>query len=153
MYKVLVTVTFDAAHKLDRYPGPCSRLHGHTYTITAEWAKPSLDHIGMALDMVELKKQLRHVVVDMDHYYLNKIRELKNTTAECIAQLLFTRLANKELTGNFLSAVTVEETPGCSVRYEETQKLLVSLNTPSLPPTASPEIESDDERLERIGEG
>lgn len=122
MYRVLVSITFDAAHRLEDYPGSCARLHGHTYTVTGEWEKDNLDRIGMAIDMVELKKQLRSAVVDMDHHYLNKIRGLPKSTAENIAKLLFERLSKNVSFGEFLHAVTVEETPGCSVRYTQSQK-------------------------------
>ncbi len=118
MFRIAVSTTFDAAHRLEGYIGPCARLHGHTYTVTGEWEKNKLDRIGIALDMVELKKQLRAVVVDMDHCFLNRIRNLAKTTAENIAQLLFERLSKRIPSGEFLVAVTVEETPGCSVRYE-----------------------------------
>jgi len=67
MYQVIVSTTFDAAHRLGDYQGPCARLHGHTYTVTGAWECTRLDRRGIALDMVELKKQLRSVVVDMDH--------------------------------------------------------------------------------------
>ncbi len=117
MYRVSVSTTFDAAHRLENYNGPCARLHGHTYTVTGEWERGTLDRLGIALDMVELKKQLKAVVVDMDHCHLNKIRDLAKTTAEAIAQLLFKRLSKRTPSGEFLVAVTVEETPGCSVRY------------------------------------
>ncbi len=117
MYRILVSVTFDAAHKLEKYDGPCSRLHGHTWTVTGEWERNLTDRRGITLDLVELKKHLRAVVVDMDHHYLNKIRTLAQPTAEGIAELLFKRLAARPPVGEYLTAVTVEETPGCSVRY------------------------------------
>ena len=131
MFKLSVSTTFDAAHRLENYPGPCSRLHGHTYTATGEWEKSNLDRIGIALDMVELKKQLRAVVVDMDHCFLNRIRGLAKTTAEGIAQLLFERLSKRVPSGEFLVAVTVEETPGCSVRYESDKSPARVLHTSS----------------------
>ncbi|KKL26443.1 hypothetical protein LCGC14_2395260 [marine sediment metagenome] len=118
MYRVIVSTTFDAAHRLVDYQGPCARLHGHTWKVTGEWEREQLDRRGLSLDLVHLKKQLRSVVVDMDHNLLNRIRELAKPTAENIAQLLFKRLSKKIPSGEYLIAVTIEETPGCSVRYE-----------------------------------
>ena len=121
MYRISVSTTFDAAHRLENYQGPCSRLHGHTFTVISEWECNNLDRRGITLDMVELKKHLRAVVVDMDHCFLNKLRELAKPTAENIAQLLFTRLSKRIPSGEYLVAVTVTETPGCSVRYTTTK--------------------------------
>lgn len=119
MYRVIVSTTFDAAHRLADYQGPCARLHGHTWKIAGEWERGQLDRRGLSLDLVHLKKQLRSVVVDLDHNFLNRVRELAKPTAENIAQLLFKRLSKKTPSGEYLIAVTVEETPGCSVRYTD----------------------------------
>lgn len=137
MYRVIVSTTFDAAHRLEDYQGPCARLHGHTYTVKGEWERGQLDRRGLALDMVDLKKQLRSVVVDMDHNFLNRIRDLAKPTAENMAQLLFKRLSKKTPSGEYLVAVEIEETPGCSVRYTdenrkqppETNKLVIKAAT------------------------
>lgn len=123
MFELSVSTTFDAAHRLENYSGPCSRLHGHTFTVTGVWGKTALDRVGMTLDLVELKKHLRVVLVDMDHCNLNKVRALPKPTAENIAKLLFERLAKRAGTGKFLKAVIIEETPGCSVRYAPTKIL------------------------------
>ncbi len=121
MYKIVVSLTIDAAHRLENYKGPCARLHGHTYTITGEWEKETQDHIGMVLDMVGLKKQLHYATVDMDHHFLNKVPALQKPTAENMSRLIYQRLAKAAHAGKYLAAVEVEETPGCSVRYWEPQ--------------------------------
>jgi 6-pyruvoyltetrahydropterin/6-carboxytetrahydropterin synthase len=117
MFNISVAHSIDAAHRLENYNGACSRLHGHTYTITGVWEKDTLDHIGMTLDMVELKKRLRQVTVDMDHNHLNKIKALPKPTAECMAQLIFSRLQKFPNSGKYLRSVTVLETPGCSIIF------------------------------------
>lgn len=119
MYRVIVSTSFDAAHRLEDYQGPCARLHGHTWKITGEWERGQLDRRGLTLDMVELKKHLRASVVDMDHNFLNRIRDLAKPSAENMAALLFKRLSKRPPAGEYLVAVTVEETPGCSVRYTD----------------------------------
>ncbi|MBO6236691.1 MAG: 6-carboxytetrahydropterin synthase, partial [Schwartzia sp.] len=36
MFELEVKCTFDAAHRVEGYPGKCDRLHGHTWTIAAK---------------------------------------------------------------------------------------------------------------------
>jgi len=133
MFEIRTEHQFDAAHRLENYSGPCARMHGHTFTVIGKWRKDSQDRAGITLDLVVLKRLLRGVTADMDHYYLNKIRALGEPTAENLARLLFERLAKKDPSGKYLHSVTVVETPGSSVTY-----------TPSPKGVAKPKTESED---------
>lgn len=85
--------TFDAAHTIVGYDGPCGRLHGHTYRVRLELIasrlRPSA-HLQRAV-MVADFKSLRWAKKDvdqggLDHAYLNDHPDLgEDTTAEVIA--------------------------------------------------------------------
>ena len=80
---VWVEMTFDSAHYLPQYEGPCKQLHGHTYKV-AVGVRGRVDPLtGMVLDMAVLKNKLRNVVTPLDHRCLNDILHLP--TAENIA--------------------------------------------------------------------
>ena len=48
MYKLSVTDSFSAAHRLCGYEGACSNLHGHNWTVRVALEAERLDNIGMA---------------------------------------------------------------------------------------------------------
>ena len=78
-------VTFDAAHHLEGYKGPCSRVHGHTYKVQLGVLAPIHKDTGIAIDMVEIAQFLNeHVVSVYDHQDLNEVME-KQPTAEMLA--------------------------------------------------------------------
>ncbi|UBV45532.1 6-carboxytetrahydropterin synthase (plasmid) [Deinococcus taeanensis] len=88
--------TFDSAHLITGYDGPCGRLHGHTYRVrmdlTATRLRPSAHvkrHI-MVADFKSLKWAKKDVDAGgLDHAYLNDLPELgEDTTAEVIAAYL-----------------------------------------------------------------
>ena len=75
MAKIRVTrkFTFEMAHALWNYDGPCRNIHGHSYqlfvTVTGE---PSADQnsskLGMVMDFSDLKKIVKNNIVEVfDH--------------------------------------------------------------------------------------
>jgi 6-pyruvoyltetrahydropterin/6-carboxytetrahydropterin synthase len=64
--------SFDAAHCLPNYVGPCSRMHGHTYFVELG-VLCSIDPIsGMGIDLRELGDFLKTNVVSLfDHDIVN----------------------------------------------------------------------------------
>lgn len=117
MYQLKVEASFDAAHRLPEYNGPCRRVHGHHWCIQATWEHTGVLVDGIAIDLVILKRLLRETVVMYDHQSLNQI--MANVpTAENIAQAIFRRLRAKDW-GKMLTQVAVEETPGSCVVYRE----------------------------------
>lgn len=81
------STTFDAAHSLPDYVGPCSNLHGHTYKVELGVSGPIDKKSGMILDMKILKTFLDiNVVAKFDHSNLNEWSSLESpSTAENIA--------------------------------------------------------------------
>lgn len=111
--KVLIAkeFTFDAAHKLLDYDGPCANLHGHTYRLHVVLSGP-LQKNGMVIDFVDLKKIVtERVLSKLDHKYINKT--IKQSTAENIAIWIWKQL-EKYLP---LYEIKLWETPTSFVTY------------------------------------
>ena len=109
MYELRVKHHFDAAHKLNDYDGECANLHGHRWIVEVLYQFYGLQKNGIAIDFKIVKDTLKGILPD--HKYLNDVMT-ENPTAENIAKWLFKQLGN-------CKAVTVWETPECSVTYRE----------------------------------
>ncbi len=68
MYSVTKTTTFDAAHMLSDYEGPCGNVHGHTYKVEATLSRPAIKK--MLVDFNLLKQVLEKTTAGMDHAFL-----------------------------------------------------------------------------------
>ncbi|HNX38562.1 MAG TPA: 6-carboxytetrahydropterin synthase QueD [Candidatus Cloacimonadota bacterium] len=95
MYKLNVTDTFSAAHRLCGYDGACSQLHGHNWKVRVGIACSCLDEIGMALDYGIIKKALQSILEELDHKYLNELEVLGglNPTSENLARYIFEEMS------------------------------------------------------------
>ena len=84
MYYLTVSSHFDAAHALVGYDGPCSNLHGHTWTIDVTVRGTKLDHVGIVYDFKALKRDLADLLDPLDHHFLNEVPpfDKMNSTAE-----------------------------------------------------------------------
>lgn len=79
---------FDAAHKLTFHKGKCQNLHGHTWSVLIEVAKrnievvedESLKDIEMVMDLSHLRKEVKEVISNLDHKYLNE--DIEHPTCE-----------------------------------------------------------------------
>lgn len=105
--------TFDAAHHLVGYDGPCSRVHGHRWRVVVwvEGEAEDLDEVGILWDFTNLKKLLKKY----DHQDLNEVLKL-NPTAENIAKLIHINLKVQDPDLNF--KVRVYESPKSFVEVE-----------------------------------
>lgn len=71
--RVTKKFTFDAAHALYGYDGPCKNIHGHTYTLSVTLiGKVISDNLnpknGMVIDFTDFKKVVKDNVIDVfDH--------------------------------------------------------------------------------------
>jgi len=85
--------TFDAAHHLHAYDGPCQHLHGHTYRlVVTACGKP--DARGIVIDFSELKQIVREcIIARLDHAYLNRVLPPMNTTAENMIVWMYEQLS------------------------------------------------------------
>ena len=125
MYEIFVETHFSAAHRLSKYPGDCSRWHGHNWVVTAFVQAEELNELGMAADFREIKEALCALVDKLDHRDLTDIPEFadRNPTCEVIAQHLYSGLSNqlrsRGLGSLKVARVTVRETPTAGATYFE----------------------------------
>lgn len=123
MYEIEVSAAFEAAHFIDGYEGKCARLHGHNWEVVAVVHGEQLDKLGMLIDFKILKAELKKVLDEFDHRYLNELATFakENPTAENLARKIFKRLATSDVFNGStkLYAVRVHETPGSCVTYHE----------------------------------
>ena len=118
MFEIGVTQHFDAAHRLDGYPGVCSRTHGHRFSVEVTLSGNKLDRLGMLIDFKTVKDRLNDVLCQFDHYYINEEPNFRNTnpTAENLANFIYGELLFRGLK---VDKVTIWETPECRVSYSE----------------------------------
>ena len=123
MYEIEVRAAFEAAHCLDGYDGKCARLHGHNWEVVAIVRGENLDALGMLIDFKIVKAELKKVLDEFDHRFLNDLEPFaaENPTAENIARKIFERLKSSELFNGStkLHGVKVCESPNSSVTYYE----------------------------------
>ena len=123
MYEIEVRAAFEAAHFIEGYAGKCARLHGHNWEVVAVVRGEKLDTLGMLIDFKILKAELKKVLDEFDHRFLNELKPFaeENPTAENLARKIFERLASSEIFNDSikLHAVRVHESPNSSVTYYE----------------------------------
>jgi len=119
-FEVTITANFEAAHRIPGYPGKCSQLHGHNWTIEVGVSGEQLNHLGMVMDFRELKAEVGKAVNTLDHCFLNELTAFCQypPTAETIAKYLFDSLL-EPLSGKNVTLlyVRVWESPSASVIY------------------------------------
>lgn len=95
MYKLSVTETFSAAHRLCGYQGACSNLHGHNWKVRVGLQAEQVDELGLALDFGVIKNHLQTVLQELDHAYLNELPafQKRNPSSENLARYIFERLS------------------------------------------------------------
>ena len=96
MFEVTIEQTFAAGHALRNYRGKCENVHGHNYRCQVTMEGDSLDHVGLLIDFVELKKAVASVIDRMDHQWLNDYPpfDVLNPSAENIAKYIYDEVAN-----------------------------------------------------------
>ena len=121
MFELKVKSEFEAAHYIKNYPGKCARLHGHNWIVEAVVQGENLNELGILVDFKILKDELKKVLDEFDHQYLNELELFanQNPTAEIIAKEIFDKLSTAEIFNSAanLKAVTVYESPKSSVTY------------------------------------
>lgn len=84
---------FSAAHRLPSDPGPCHRVHGHTYEVEVI-ASGELNGSGMVVHFDEIKEAWSEIERNLDHSYLNDSLppEAQPPTTENVALWLLAEL-------------------------------------------------------------
>jgi len=116
MYELMVEDTFDAAHALRGYDGPCENLHGHTWKVQVFLAGENLNKLGLLEDFKTIKKTLKAILADFDHGHLNELKQFKieNPSSENIARFIFNAAKDKIPS---ITKVTVWESSATSASY------------------------------------
>jgi 6-pyruvoyltetrahydropterin/6-carboxytetrahydropterin synthase len=125
-WKVTTEFTFNAAHYIKDYDGPCGRMHGHTYTVRIEATTTQLHgsefcpHPVMVTDFRTLRWAKQDVRKGgLDHCVLNEVMPPEyETTAEMIAQYIH-NATQARLPAGIKLKVCVSETPNSWAEYEE----------------------------------
>lgn len=125
-WRLATEFTFDAAHYICDYDGPCGRMHGHTYRVRLEATSKQLHsseycpHSVMVTDFRTLRWAKKDVLKGgLDHCVLNEVLpEEYETTAEMIAQYIYDK-TKKSLPEGVQLKVAVSETPNSWVEYED----------------------------------
>ncbi|MFL2840981.1 MAG: 6-carboxytetrahydropterin synthase QueD [Pseudohongiellaceae bacterium] len=86
--------TFEAAHLLPNVAAGhrCGRLHGHSYKVQVHVSGALNERLGWVMDFAEIKKIVRPIIKQLDHYYLNDIPGLDNPTSENLARWIWEKL-------------------------------------------------------------
>lgn len=82
MISVTKEATFDCAHMLSYYEGPCKNLHGHTYKVQVTLVAPADPYTGMVLDFNLLSSNLRKVLGAYDHACLVGREDVRSEAEE-----------------------------------------------------------------------
>ncbi|MFH1710351.1 MAG: 6-carboxytetrahydropterin synthase QueD [bacterium] len=114
-YELMVEGTFDAAHQLRGYDGPCEKLHGHTWKVRLYIKGSKLNELGMVSDFKEIKLLLQFAIAKLDHTNLNVFPYFKkvNPTSENVAKYIFDQVSKKA----DVAKVTVFESATTSASY------------------------------------
>ena len=95
MFTVCVRDHFMIAHSFrgDVF-GPAQRLHGATYVVDVEFARPALDADGIVVDIGRATETLREVLAALNYRNLDEMPEFadENTTTEFLAKTVFDRI-------------------------------------------------------------
>ena len=125
-WTVRTEFTFDSAHFIRDYDGPCGRMHGHTYRVRVEATSQKLHaseycpHEVMVADFKTLRWAKQDVSKGgLDHCVLNEVMPAEyETTAEMIAKYIYDETKRRVPVGVQLK-VAVSETPNSWVEYED----------------------------------
>jgi len=120
-YYLTVTEHFDAAHALIGYDGECKNLHGHTWDIDVEVCGTELDVVGIVYDFKDLKENLKEILKQFDHKYLNEVPPFDgfNATAENLARVIYRQIAEMLPAGIEVVEVACWESPIAKLVYRE----------------------------------
>ena len=134
MIPVVITreYSIDYAHRIHKYRGKCSNLHGHTARVIVTFTREILDPLGMIEDFVALDMICKPILGGLDHRLVlaeddPHVAVLKHTnenylvisappTAEVLSAFLFNELT-KALVGLRTDSLKIT-----SVAFYETPK-------------------------------
>ena len=114
--------------------GPAQRLHGATYTVSAELEGPELSSAGIVIDIGLFQQQLRAVLSDLDYRNLDDHTafQAKPSTTERIAQHVHGELcARLPPLKSATLAISLDESPVAWARYRAPLEATTARDPPS----------------------
>lgn len=103
MYRVGVREHFMIAHSFrGELFGPAQRLHGATYVVDLELARPDPDADGVVVDIGRLGETLKALLAELNYRNLDDEPAFAghNTTTEFLARAIFDRMAERIRAGD-----------------------------------------------------
>jgi len=119
-----VSEKFDAAHYLPGYQGPCSKMHGHTWKVKADFLFDSTNELGLCYDFKDLKTTLKEYLKYLDHNVLNELFPIPS--AEIIAKAIFDWLKEEKLP--VLSVTVFESETAYATYFDEENEIFSEEN-------------------------
>lgn len=122
MYELVIKESFASAHQLRGYKGKCENLHGHNWKVEIYVMSETLNEIGLAMDFLDIKKEARVILQQLDHHFLNDVFPFTeiNPLSENIARWIYDGMSKRINTENvFVSRVTVWESDTAAATYFE----------------------------------
>jgi 6-pyruvoyl-tetrahydropterin synthase len=121
MYTVGVRDHIMVAHSLSGGVfGPAQRLHGATYSISAELSREELNEAGIVIDIALLRRELRDVLDELDYRNLDEhpAFEGRRSTTELIARYIHRELGRRlPINLSAKLTITLDESPVAWARY------------------------------------
>ena len=120
MFELCVRDHIAAAHFLRNYEGKCKNLHGHTWKIAIYIKSHQLNSVGMVVDFIDVKTNLKNFLTHLDHVCLNDLSYFKevNPTTENLAKYVYVNFS-KMISPLRLTKVEVWESDTSSITYTE----------------------------------
>lgn len=136
MYKIIIKLEYEYAHRLICHPGECRNLHGHHVKAIIELGANTLNENGFIMDFGDLKGPLKKWINEhWDHAFLANENDpllaplqaeglkiftfSQEPSAEVMAKRLFDEVSSLQLpTGVIPLSVTIRETCTGLAYYE-----------------------------------
>jgi 6-pyruvoyltetrahydropterin/6-carboxytetrahydropterin synthase len=102
MFRLIVRDHIMVAHSFrGEVFGPAQRLHGATFIVDLELARPELDANGIVADIGLLSELLRSVLAPLNYRNLDELPEFagRNTTTEVLAREICERVRERIVAG------------------------------------------------------
>jgi 6-pyruvoyl-tetrahydropterin synthase len=121
MYTVGVRDHIMVAHSLPGEAfGPAQRLHGATYTVTAEISREELNDLGIVIDIGQLGRELHEVLAELHYQNLDEHPAFqgRRSTTELIARHIHRELGRRlPVNTSATLTLTLDESPVAWARY------------------------------------
>jgi len=117
-YEICVSGRFEAAHHLTSYRGSPEPVHGHSWEVEVCVVCRELNDEEYGVDFLELEGHLHELTTSLHHRDLNATPPFdeRSPTAENVARWFWEEMSTR-MAGVEVGWVTVQEAPGCRVRY------------------------------------